>query len=374
MNNQITTTENQTPAELVKQELLKVKITEEQVAAMQKFTELKVEAFINDAGQLIENKEQVAAVRSARLEVKNTRIAIEKKCKHLRDGANDYIKENRKAELQLLGIIEPIEAHLQLEESKPEALKAELEERERQKASLLLMTRAKELQKIKLNNFFGEQFIEIGGRSIACLDLKHNSEEWFQQLLSELKVAEQAEAERKSKEAEMKAAEEAKLAEQKKVQEEENKRLEAIRMQQEAKQKELDAKIEQIEAAERKIAEEARAAAEQVRLAELKKTMEEEARKKAADELDRKQEEERATAARIKAQEEERAKKKAEADARKEARRPDAQKLLDYAAAIRNLAAPELKAQETNFIAVLAENMLEDVAKLICNKVDELQK
>jgi hypothetical protein len=372
MNNQITTTENQTPAELVKQELQKVNITEEQVAAMQKFTELKVEAFINDAGQLIENKEQVAAVRSARLEVKNTRIAIEKKCKYLRDGANDYIKENRKAELQLLGMIEPVEAHLQLEEGKVEALKAELEERERQKASLLLMERAKELQKIKLNNYFGEQFIEIGGRSIACLDLKHNSEEWFQQLLTELKVAEQAEAERKSKEVEMKAAEEAKLAEQKKVQEEENKRLEAIRMQQEAKQKELDAKIEQIAAAERKIAEEARAAAEQIRLAELKKTMEEEARKKAADELDRKQEEERATAARLKAQEEERAKKKAEAEARKEARKPDEKKLLEFAAAIRNLPSPELKTPEAISIAVEVEKRLEEIAKIIATKVAEL--
>lgn len=363
MNNQITTTQNQTPAELVKQELQKVNITEEGVAAMQKFTELKVEAFINYAGQLIENKEQVAAVRSARLEVKNTRIAIEKKCKHLRDGANDYIKENRKAELQLLGIIEPVEAHLQFEEAKVEALKAELEERERQKASLLLMTRATELQKIKLNNYFGEQFIEIGGRSIACLDLKHNSEEWFQELLSELKIAEAAEAEKKSKELEMKAAEEAKLAEQKKVQEEENKRLEAVRLEQEAKQKELDAKIEQIAAAERKIAEEARAAAEQVRLAELKKQLKEEARVKAQKELEEKQK-----------QEEEEAKRKAEALARKEERKPDVKKLLDLAAAIRSIEIPQLKSPITIAISDEAISGLEKVAKLICNKVDELQK
>ena len=372
MNNQVTTTENQTPAELVKQELQKVNITEEQVAAMQKFTELKVEAFINEQGQLVENKEQIAQVRQARLEVKSTRIAIEKKCKSLRDGANDYIKENRKAELQLLGMLEPIEAHLQLEESKPEVLKAELAERDNQKASLLLMERASELHKIKLNSVFGEQFIQIGEKSIACLDLKHNSEDWFQQLMSELKVAEQAEAERKSKEAEMKVVEEAKLAEQKKVQEEENKRLEAVKLQQEAKQKELDAKIELIEAAERKIEETKKEEAELIRIQELKNKLAEEARKKAADELDRKLEEERATAARIKAEAEERAKKKAEAEARKEARKPDEKKLLEFAAAIRNIPSPELKTPEAISIAVEVEKRLEEIAEIIAKKVAEL--
>jgi hypothetical protein len=85
----------------------------------------------------ITDKAQLEVVHNARIELKKTRVQIEKKGKELRDDANKFSKAVIAKEKELIAIIEPEEDRLKTIEEEAEALVVRKEREERLPARIL---------------------------------------------------------------------------------------------------------------------------------------------------------------------------------------------------------------------------------------------
>lgn len=359
------------PEEQVKQELEKNGITDVVIKEMQEFMLLQTEAFINEEGVLVEQKEMTKAVREARIKVKNTRVAVEKKCKSLRDGANEYIKANRAAELHILKLLEPLEKHLQEQEDIPARLKQQIEDKKEREAQERYTSRLNKLSGFQLNKHFGQNFAKVGNTELAMSDIKYQSDEWFAGQIALIEAEANEEADRVAAE-KAKAEEEARqLAEQKRQQEAEAQRLaDEQRKLAEEKEKILAERkairIEKLKSAgvpenqiswyvfeqmtdlefEGKLAEIA-AAQKQLQEERLKKEQAEAEEKRLAEE-----------------------KRQAELAAKREARKPDKQKLELVAKVIEGLPLPAVKTQEADQLLHDVRERLEDIGKHIRKSIE----
>lgn len=260
----------------------------------------------------ISDKQGFKAVHDARMVVKNTRIAVEKKRKELKEDALRYGQAVDAEARRLTALLEPIESHLQLEED------AVVNERERIKRAAEEAKRAA-LQK-RLDALLA---VGVVGNPLAVADM---TEERFTASLAEATTAfherQKAEAEAAAKrrqEEEALAAERSRLAEIKRQQDAEATRLAAERK-----------KIEDQEAAHKRALElEAakREAAEKARLETEQRIAREQAAAKAAEEAKAAKEKaaaDAAEAARIKAEQE----------------RPQRERLLAVADAVASIGVP----------------------------------
>lgn len=241
----------------------------------------------------IDDKAGFEAVHKARMTVKNTRIAVEKRRKELKADALEYGRQVDSAAKQLTALLEPIELHLESQERAVEAEKARI----RQEAEAAKQARV--AKRIELLTALG-----------AALDFAMINGATDEQFAVELEKAKSAHAERV-------------LAEQAAAAERE--RQEVVRREQEAKLAAERAAMEAKLAAERAELERQRQAqaAEQARIDdERRRVAEEEAARQRAIELERAKAE-AAEQARLEAERRaaERAEReKAEAEAREAAR------------------------------------------------------
>lgn len=267
----------------------------------------------------LDDRKGFDAVHAARMTVKNTRVAVEKRRKELKADALAYGQAVDAAARELTGLLTPIESHLEAEEQAVvdarEKIKREAEERRRQIAQdrydkLIACGVMPSLPEVAA--LTDEQF------AVALADAE--------KIKAEREAAELARQKAEAEAAEKRRAEEAKLAA-------ERAELEAMRKQQEADAARLKAESDRLAAEEqakqRAIElEKAKAeAAEKARIETEKRLAEEAAMKVAADELRRLREKEEADAA-------EAARLKAEAE------RPQREKILAVAEAVEALEFP----------------------------------
>lgn len=279
----------------------------------------------------IDDKKGLAVVHEARMVVKNTRVAVEKKRVELKADALAYGRAVDAEAKRLTGMLAPIEAHLEAEEA------AVVRERERIKQA------AEEARQSKIRKRL--EALQSAGYQGDLMAVQTIDDATFDAVLAQATAdkAERdrlAETERQKQEAETARLKqlEAEAAEKRRKEEAElaveRERLDKIRREQEAEAERLRAeqrKIEEAEAAQRRAAELEKArqeAAERARVETEQRIAREQAEAKAAAERE---------AARIKteAEAEEAARLKAEAE------RPYREKLEALAMTVIQLPIPE---------------------------------
>lgn len=261
----------------------------------------------------IDDKDGFKAVHDARMIVKNTRVAVEKKRKELKEDALAYGRAVDSEAKRLTAMLEPIESHLEAEESAVTEAKAKIQREAEEAKQRALQARMEAL---------AEYGVYRPPAAVAAL-----TPEEYAALLSQSKTAfDEAKAEAEAAAAKRKAEEEALAAERA--------RLEEIQRQQKAEADRL--------AAEKKKLDDERLARE--RAAELEKAKAE-AAEKARIEAERKHAEQQAkekAEAEAKAAREKAAAEVAEAAARKkEAERPQREKLATVADKVDAIDVPE---------------------------------
>lgn len=284
-----------------------------------------------------------ALVREARLEVKGTRCAVENRRKELKADALEWGRKVDAEAKRLTSLLEPIELHLEQQEKAHDAEKARIKREAEEAAQRKLQARVTAMQQcratVDLRALSEMPDAEFDAALQAALqaDQRRRDQEEAERIERERVEAERREAER--------------LAEEERRKDEET-RLAAARAEME-RQRHMQAEREAALAAERKRfeaearekqrIEDERLAAER---AELERQRKEQAAAQAkidaenrriADERIAKERAEQAERNRIAE-----AERKAAEAARMEALRPDREKLLAVAAAIRAIAIPEV--------------------------------
>ena len=360
-----------TPTEQVNKALAEKGITETLIRELEKHKLLTVDVKTED-GVVIYNKEQLGIAKAALKATRDTRIFVEKTCKSQRDVWNAMAKENIAKEKEFVGLLNPVESHLQTITKSVEQAEETVRIIEEQKKE--------EVYKVRVNLLvengmaatpFGDGFV-FGELNIKTTDLRSVNDEAFEHFLSLVK--EKFEADKAAKEGEAKKQMEIRVQ-----QEAEAARLETIRKEQEAREKaiaEAEAKLE----AEKKAREDAKRKEEETkqREIELQKAREEAAAKAIADEKirvenERIKAEAKAKRDAIEAEEKAKAdelarieaeKKAAEKEAKRLARLPDKTKLLAFADQLSMIDMPEVKSAEAKNILIAAKS---EYSKMIDN-------
>jgi len=169
-------------------------------AEIQKWKSIYMDLMIDD----LNDKEQFDAVHSARMVVKNGRVAIEKERKNLNSEAIAWQKKVNGRAKELFSLIEPIETHLSDQEQKV------IDEQNRIKAE----EEARQVAEVKLRT---NLLLEVGC-VMAFTDVAVLTDDEFNELLSTKRYEYDAEQKRKTEEAEALKAENERLAKQKEEQ------------------------------------------------------------------------------------------------------------------------------------------------------------
>lgn len=299
-------------------------------AAIAQMSEEFMPLFING----VKDREGYKAVHAARMVVKGSRVAVEKKRKELKADALEFGRAVDAEAKRIFALLEPIESHLAAEEDAYKAERERIKREEEERRQAVIRERLEKLHAV--------------GAQLLSADVEQMDDEAFELALA---TATEAHEERKRKEAE-EAAERARLeAEEaeKRRQEEERLRVEREKLEADrAAQREAEEKL----AAERRKVEEERARLE----AEARKRREEAEAKAAAERA--------AQEARERAERE--AKEKAEREAEEAKRRaallPEAEKIRAFAALIEGLEVPEVE----------CASALREVVRQAADKVREL--
>lgn len=214
----------------------------------------------------VNDKEGLEAVRTARIELKNDRIGVEKFFKMAKDFLNAKKTQVTDAEKEVLLLIEPIEKELQVKEKAIEEEKARIKKEKEEAESKRTQERFDKLYAVKFSG------------SISYLEMSMKSDEDFNALYEDAKnVFDIAEKNRIAEEERVEQERIAEEARKLKEKEETDKRLADIEAR-EKKQKEEDDRI----ASERKAIDDEKARIQREKDDEaLRKQAEEDGRKKA---------------------------------------------------------------------------------------------
>ena len=311
----------------------------------------------------LKNEKQFDAVHQARMVVKKSRILIQNVSKKTRERAVQFQKDCIAEEKRLVGLIEPIEAHLESEEGKVEAEKARIKAEAEQKEAIRLQERIQGL--VSLGCIFDGQNYIYGNLKAPIPLIKVADDEQFGKMFEQISEVAAADAKKKADEETARKAEAERIAKVQAEQEAERKRLEEIAR----KQEEENARIKaEQEAAAQKIRDERAAIeSEKKRLADaeaarLKKIEDEKKKAEEAKTLAERIERERKEAAEKAIRDaEEKANREAEEKAKREealriaaekkaARAPDKVKLLALADAMEAVTVPCMKTEEGKII------------------------
>jgi len=285
----------------------------------------------------IDDKEGFEAVHIARIDVKTIRVNVEKKAKSLKEDALRFQRDVNGEKTRILDLLAPIEDYLSDEENRILEEKAQIKAEEEARRAAEIKVRVDKLYSLDCR-FDGTIWLRNGQIVATQAEIITAPDEYFQSLCKTLQTAVDDENTAKAVEAMRIAKEKAELARIAAEQAKERERLAAEGM---AIQNEKDRL-----AREKKAAEDATLKVEQdkLRAIEMETAKAEAAEKARLAEIER---------VRLEAEEKIRKEEKARIAAeRKAQRRPDKEKLLEYARAITDIPQPSLKHDE--FIALLA--------------------
>jgi hypothetical protein len=285
-------------------ELVKFDLTEKEIAKRLNFDEEALkkvnEEYMAIVVKSVDDKSGFDEAHEARMKIVKFRGKIVKDAKAFRDEANTFSKNVIKVEKYIVGLVTPVEEHLQAQEDIINNEKARIKADADAKEAARIQARIDRLFDFGCS-FNGMNYVlpfAPSGYSVPSAIVKTCSDEQFETICVEFQKLVYAENARKEKEAAEKKAEE--------------ERLKKVRVEQEAKQKELDAIAEE----QRK--KEAAIKAEQDAIEKEKQKIEHEkqieiAKKEAAEKA-------------VKDAEEKRLKEEKEKDAKAEQERIDAEK------------------------------------------------
>lgn len=339
-----------TPKDKVIKALAEKGITENLIAEIAKYDKLKVTASIDEAGNVLSNKEQLKEVTEAWRKVRDTEVLIKDLCKEQRDEWTALSRENLALQNAWVAITNPVKNYLAEQKALPENLKKQYDAEQVVKQEEAFKARVIELEALGIQSKDFGNFYALNDLSIASVDLKFMPESGYQSFLNQVKdEAAKIKAEEDRIAAEKKA-EEDRIAKVKAEQEAEAKRLDAIAKEQAEKQRQIEESQARIDAEKKRIADEKQAAEQaQIREQELIKAREEARVKAIQDEKERVERERIAAEAKAKADEAARIeaeKKAAELAAKKEARKPDKKRLTEWLAALNLNTPPAMKTEE----------------------------
>lgn len=302
----------------------------------------------------VADKAGFTAVHEARLTVKKTRVAVEKRRKDLKADALEYGRLVDDAAKKLTALLEPIEEHLEKQEDAIVAERERIKREEREKQARELQERVAAMAKVEapidsitIGSMDGAQYTAALARYTQAYEERKAEEA---RIAAEKLESQRLEAERIAAERAELEAERQRLAEVDRQQKAEAERIAAEQRRiDEAKAAEAK-RIADAEAAEAKRIADAEAA-EAKRLADI------EAAKVREAEIERERE---AAAERARIETEERIKREAEAAQRKAAReeakrrkaealRPDREKLLAYIDAVEAVQLAEVSEASAEF-------------------------
>lgn len=363
-------------------ELQKFGITDQAIAELgEKYLKLTVKG--------IEDKDGLASVHSARMDVVRKRTGIEAIRKELKEESLNWGRRVDAEAKRITGLLQPIEEHLDTEEKKVTEEIARIKREKDEKEAARIQARVTRLFKYgcqfdgQVYSFFTVDY----SFNTSPEQIKTASDEVFEGMCSGIQAAIDAENARLAEIERQRKEEEARLAKIAEEQEAERKRLAAIAEEQERREAEAKAELERKEAAIKAEQERRQAAlrAEADRIAAEKQAIED-ARIKAEEEkaLQERIEKERIEAAekakkeeaaRIQREAEEKAEQerlaKIEAE-RREALRPDKEKLTTLADAIDGLSFPVLSTKEGKDILTDTKTELFKVVKSLRKKANAL--
>lgn len=341
---------------------------DQEVARIKPFMELLVES--------LEDKEGIAKVHEARMEVKALRVSVEKSRKELKAGSLEFGRRVDAEAKRITSMIEPIETHLIEQESIVKKEKERLAKIEQEKKEAEIRSKL-------------EKLAAFGVMRLAS-DIETYSIAEFEWMLLDAEKKYKAKKEAEEAERKKQAEESERLRIERERQEAEAARLKAERKEQEAEIRKLQEEIriarEKAEAEARKAAEELAAQkreieAEKRRIEkeEFERQAKERAEIEAMERLEREAKEKAKLEARQKAEEEariERERQEAEEAAiQAEARKTDQQKLDDMSSTIDaftdRLTLPILKTKAAELAVKNALFMLRGAASGLRMKKEE---
>lgn len=332
----------------------------------------------------IEDKAGFAMVHTARMDVKNKRIAVEKRRKELKAEALAWSKKVDGRANEIFAKLAPIEEHLDAEEGKITKLKARLEAEAKRKREEQAQARVDKMAA------FGASLPFLQAMEISEGDFQARliiaEDDWKKEQAraadEKRKEAERIESERKAREDEA-ARLEAERAELERIRAEEDAKRKAeedrLRKEREAIEAQQRAEREKLEAERR--AEEARARAEREAIEAERRKVEDtrreyehreavaKAEKEASERAIREAKEKAERETREKAEAESAAKAEAE---RKERLRPDREKLQLWAAALLDVSCTTPESPEAKAIVAEARKRLVSLNRYIVNAAQEL--
>ena len=290
----------------------------------------------------LDDKEGYGAVHEARMVVKGKRIEVEKMRKELKADALAYGRKVDSEAKRIFRKLEPIESHLQSEESIITEEKKRVKEEEERKEEQRVQARIDELAKFECSL----PFFDVAAMSddefnvvLGNAERRFEEEQW-RKSEEDRQRKEKEESERLAREAEAK-----KLAE-------ERAELDRIKHEQDKKNAELQAEHARIEAEKREIAEQQRLEVAKKEAAQL--ALKQEKEKRERDEQDR-----------IEREKEMAAEKK-----RKEALKPDKEKLDEFAKNF-DVDLPKVKSDEAKQILDTFSTRIVDATRELINNIDK---
>lgn len=288
----------------------------------------------------LKDRDGYQKVHESRMLVKNTRVAVEKRRKDLKEDALNYGRQVDAEAKRLTALLEPIEAHLEAEQSRIDAEKENIRKAEEEKKQAAINGRI--------------EILAGYGRQGDLLTLAVLPDAEFEAEVAKSKTEFEASQAQKAEEEKLKKEESERLARVAEEQAQERARLEAMAKEQEQKQADIKRQEEAIAEEKARIK-----AAEDAKIAEAKRQEElDQARKQAAEKAKAEAELEAKLKSEKEAKELRLAKEKTEAEERL---RPDREKLAAFAMSIKNLSRPVLASEEAGKILADAEVALAKV-------------
>jgi hypothetical protein len=325
---------------------------------------------IEDVNDKVMEKE----VHDLRMVFVKTRTSVVKHGEMKRAAAVKYSKDVIAEQKRIIDLLAVGESHLDAEENKVKEAREAIKREKERLEELRIQGRRDRLAGLGIG--FNGQVWQFAGTAIPDLIVRVQTDEQFEETLSELQNIVSAEQVRVAAELQAKKEEEDRLAQQKADQEAEAKRLEEaarkIAEQEEALRAERDRSLREQEEWEAARASEAKALADakqkaiddEARAVEIEKARQEAALKAIRDLEEKQKREEEAAKAKIE--------KDRIAAERKAARQPDKVKILQVAQILDAIQTPEVKSEDGKAVALWVMTEIQQLIKEINEKVEEL--
>ena len=331
----------------------------------------------------IDDKTGYKIVHEARMICKSTRVKVEKHGKEMRENAVKYQKAVITEEKRILGLIEPIETHLQTEEKAVDDAVEAIKQEAARKEAARIQARIDRLEADYGMGLFGQNYklpFEAPGTEVPLALLKVCTDEQFEKFCAAIQAAVGKEQIRVAEIEQKRLIEEKRMAEIALEQETERQRLAAValaqaeeerkaRLREKLEADERERKETEIRAAQKKIDDE-RAEWEMVKKAEAdarRHAQELEVVRKEAAEKAKLEAEEFVRQNALRLAEKERIDKIAAE--KKEARKPDKEKLLGFVDYLEAMIPPTMKTPEGKDILMLFQTEFTKLVEMFRNKV-----